>query len=615
MSSNFIGNTTPTGSRSPTGAAPQPLTDFKPRINKRETNGKQVKRGKIDDILYNDALRRVRASQRRETKQEIPEYKVHINETSTRMLAERLIREFEEHSEVFFKPNSEHRFNYLQMCEFMKMLKFVIHAEDTKNEYFLRERTLLYDMWLVLRGEEYSGVNERNLLLFLLGILELNFDLPPYIRAEHTEITATPLKPDGDSRSGRVPSPTGRKALSYSHSPTPDKPQNKGIVQSSMNLHPQHTPNSTSNGATPHKMSPREFYEKTLEKRSEYQSPNMSLRIGADHFGSWDTHENIHLTSEEVTRIHKVYQLFHTNRATVTMSTPKPKVIPRQQSRSPEILEHSRILADEYRQKQLAEVANFMLEASKNPPSDGRLTHADLLRYQKEAKTHKMQESSLQRQQEKLTECTFKPTINDTGKVVKLLRSHAASRENTPRPKNQNPESFRHLHIEGSGSRLENLGVKRTEELYSLRKAYQTKPNKSYADSSHDKISEEHTFKPNLQASARSITRKTSLENVRDAERSIERVRKAREQKEFINWFKNERMPFNPEKDAAPTSFKCGIDRAHNNKFVNRLEGKTSVRNSTKLQYSMRKESNNSCGISQTVNPTPFKRNVYLFLH
>jgi hypothetical protein len=41
----------------------------------------------------------------------------------------------------------------------------------------MQERTLLFDMWLVLQGNKSNGVTKRNVLVFLFAILGLKFEI------------------------------------------------------------------------------------------------------------------------------------------------------------------------------------------------------------------------------------------------------------------------------------------------------------------------------------------------------------------------------------------------------------------------------------------------------
>ena len=57
----------------------------------------------------------------------------------------------------------------------MQKLGFIKNIEELDQPNFIQERTLLFDMWLVLKGDKYGGVTKRNLLVFLFAILGLKF--------------------------------------------------------------------------------------------------------------------------------------------------------------------------------------------------------------------------------------------------------------------------------------------------------------------------------------------------------------------------------------------------------------------------------------------------------
>ena len=45
------------------------------------------------------------------------------------------------------------------------------------KQIYMQERTLLFDMWLVLQGNKSNGVTKRNVLVFLFAILGLKFEI------------------------------------------------------------------------------------------------------------------------------------------------------------------------------------------------------------------------------------------------------------------------------------------------------------------------------------------------------------------------------------------------------------------------------------------------------
>ena len=59
------------------------------------------------------------------------------------------------------------------------------------------ERTLLFELWWILRGEKYNGVLKQNLCLFLLAILNIPYKFP---KAVPGGLSALALSKDEDSK-------------------------------------------------------------------------------------------------------------------------------------------------------------------------------------------------------------------------------------------------------------------------------------------------------------------------------------------------------------------------------------------------------------------------------
>ena len=48
---------------------------------------------------------------------------------------------------------------------------------DLDKSHKKEDRTLLYNLWLILRGDTYNGVTKRNLLVFLFAVEGLKFQI------------------------------------------------------------------------------------------------------------------------------------------------------------------------------------------------------------------------------------------------------------------------------------------------------------------------------------------------------------------------------------------------------------------------------------------------------
>ena len=63
------------------------------------------------------------------------------------------------------------------MSEVLRRMGFIRNDENVKSPDFIQERTLLFDMWVVLRGKEKEEIGSRNLLTFLLAIIGINTEI------------------------------------------------------------------------------------------------------------------------------------------------------------------------------------------------------------------------------------------------------------------------------------------------------------------------------------------------------------------------------------------------------------------------------------------------------
>ena len=89
--------------------------------------------------------------------------------------------------------------NYTNICRILEKTGFIKDLVSLDSPNFIQERTLLFDMWLVLRGDKHNGVTKRNLLVFLFAILGLKFQIqkeekgshPPARHLESEEVNIT----------------------------------------------------------------------------------------------------------------------------------------------------------------------------------------------------------------------------------------------------------------------------------------------------------------------------------------------------------------------------------------------------------------------------------------
>ena len=476
---------------------------FQPKIDERS---KKMKRNEsVQDILYNDALRRREKSAENSKHKKDTRKILYMNEQSKRFLARKLIREFEITSEEFFASfEGEHKFNYLHMCNFLKALRFLRNNEDTKNPYFVHERTLTYDMWVVLRGDKYNGVNERNLLVMLLAIMGLNLPIPPYVHS-------TPQKhPEENENQGENPSDSVNPAESNQpklNSVTFGRQDQKLLEQmmirkensQSAVVEPTNTEDQTVAIANRNMSLSHSLIDQN--KEAEENQPRVQI-------GSFDDKENIYFTDEEVHVINHVYDVLYANRL---YSTERKPVNAPQHSFAPKILERSKKLADAFREKQLTETANYIIQTQKSPPSNVRLTHADLLILHKSVQNEKLEEKKKEYIKKELEECSFAPKITESKGNITQQLDVSLGNLRSPTP---------------------------TEFRRGLNSAAKSKPkkDKTYVEWYDEKYKDECTFKPAISTLVdRSRYMNQSLENIRDVDKSIERAKKGREQRRILN--------------------------------------------------------------------------------
>ena len=152
---------------------------FHPQIQNRSKNMKRHM--KVDEVLYNDALRR-QTKPNEKLRSQLKSKQTPILNTSQKLLAFKLIKEVEKQFDAFFSNDQEHKFNYIQMSEFLHIMGFIDNSDNIYSAQFAQERALLDNIWFVLKGEKYYGINERNLLVFVLAICGIYAKIPPYVK-------------------------------------------------------------------------------------------------------------------------------------------------------------------------------------------------------------------------------------------------------------------------------------------------------------------------------------------------------------------------------------------------------------------------------------------------
>lgn len=149
-----------------------------------QTKSKNLIRGeKVEDILYKDAIRRNEKMKSQAQSQPKSTKKSVVNLTSEKIIIQKFIKEFELTVAKLFKSSTnegedtDFLLDYISCGELLKNLGFLSMKENLESVHFNQERTLLYDLWIILRGDQYNGVSKRNLCMFLLSVQGLYWNI------------------------------------------------------------------------------------------------------------------------------------------------------------------------------------------------------------------------------------------------------------------------------------------------------------------------------------------------------------------------------------------------------------------------------------------------------
>ena len=350
---------------------------FKPQIHKKSKNLKRDDR--VDNILYNDALRRqhkvIEASKMKSRSTSLPG----MSFASKRALAMRFIKEFDIAILEFLEVGKEPKLTYLELIELLRKLCFIKESEHMENTNLTPEKILAYDLWYTLHADKHSGVHRRNLLVFLLGILNLHFPITKIqAHAEQLEEKSSPQEEE----------------------------QNPLIDQFKNPILPDET------------------------------NPPYDRKM----IGEVDADGNFELNEEEVGKLHKIYNLWYINRMCSGDNLGQLFSTRSQQEFSyhPEINATSQKMAQNYRERILEDTAELIQQNKLAAPKDGKLTHVDLLIVSKKVTEEKVQKYGELLQEEKARELTFKPqTVKyDPSLSASVLRSEQDNDDMESRPTN-----------------------------------------------------------------------------------------------------------------------------------------------------------------------------------
>lgn len=143
---------------------------FAPKINQRS---KEIVRDQpVQDLLYNDALRRKDMSELRKQQTNIKEKSKRsreVNESNIEYLIHRFNKEFEPTYEAVAAQSEEGTpeiLNYRQLGELLFDMGFLSGSASSESE----ERILLSSMWTGLGGAQQEGLHKEVIRAFLLAV-------------------------------------------------------------------------------------------------------------------------------------------------------------------------------------------------------------------------------------------------------------------------------------------------------------------------------------------------------------------------------------------------------------------------------------------------------------
>ncbi|KAM3138239.1 hypothetical protein pb186bvf_009702 [Paramecium bursaria] len=328
----------------------------------QEKSRKMVRKDKVEDILYQDAQRRVlKQKENQEQKTKVIAVNIkHTSNNSEKIVAQKFIREFENVIDWIFDQTGQDRptnisfsIDYLKLGEILQRLFFLNQLQIGKQENeraveyenlrLSEERALLCEIWSILRGDELGGVSKRNLCLFLLtliGITDFKIKELPGAQKESQDYVKS-IQPQ-------------QNKITTAHQPH-DKPK----------------------------------------------------------LGKLDKDGNIIFQFEETKKIQKQFDILYRNR--LACEELKKTNWKDENPYKPQINPQSKALAHQYRERILEETANLIDNQIIKViiPENGQITHADLLVLQKKTQEYKLEQSKKDHIQRQMDQCPFRPKIQE----------------------------------------------------------------------------------------------------------------------------------------------------------------------------------------------------------
>lgn len=88
-------------------------------------------------------------------------------------VASKFIKEFEKVLDEVVGNQPEPAIDYMKLSEILNRLCFLHNdsENDFENPRIAQERSFIYDIWNILKGEKFGGVTRRNLCQFCLALI------------------------------------------------------------------------------------------------------------------------------------------------------------------------------------------------------------------------------------------------------------------------------------------------------------------------------------------------------------------------------------------------------------------------------------------------------------
>jgi hypothetical protein len=441
---------------------------FRPAIDKKSKNLRRD--GKVEDLLYQDAMARLSRAQTRETERENEASMLSKKEPSrtltftqknatNKMICSRFMKQFNEVAHNYLDSDdktivTDGRLSLEAAACVMFSLGFLSTLDELDEDAYTQEKVLLLEIWEVLEGEPRNGIKPDNLAVFLLAILGL----------DHSVM-------EGTTKNANVQRPAHAKG------------NIAGFFDNSEIFH----------------LSPEEIrkIQTVYDLLRVNRLKNESNVKGKDGNDGKDCAETPHI--DENSR-----QLAENYRGKLRNDIGKllEENAPQGNDALPEISEEDQ-----------EDAAVTDTKAKEKPKLVDQLSHIDLMIIQKQAQKEAHKQASLLQEQLALQECTFQPQRGNAG--PNLNTSMNSSR-------NQSVASLNKCFELYAAARRQEKKVDKTSDQIEFernREEFTFKPSRQSLTSHNNTTMERRE-------SAQALT------NDKEIDKAVERMRKAREMKE-----------------------------------------------------------------------------------